>query len=142
MGKGKGWDNEEHKKNSKKQGEAYRQTENVKQFQRQPYDPAKEKVTATVGKVQLSRGSDEIYLVIERSSYDGGPEGVVVRKKLRDGRFVGLGKLWPDQVNELMALLNQAVKDLGVKEAADRAAREAAKQQAKDQELIQRVVGR
>lgn len=31
---GRGWDNEEHYKASKKQGEAYRQTENVKQFQR------------------------------------------------------------------------------------------------------------
>lgn len=97
---------------------------------------------ATVGKIPLSRNPDDVYVVVERMSYDGGPEAIVVKKKLKDGRFVGLGRLWPAQVNELMALLNQAVKDLGEKDVADRAAREATKQQARDQELIRKVVNR
>jgi hypothetical protein len=141
MSKKQGWDNDQHHKAIKKEGENYEQRENVKSFQRKPYDPNLEVVKELIGRVELGRNTG-IFIHVEISSYDNGAEHLLVRKTRRDGGFNNLGTFWPEQAELLAKALTTGVKMLDLRKSNAVLAKEAEKQKVKDAELIRKVAGK
>lgn len=109
-GKKRGWDNAEFSREQREQREDPRP-------RRLGFDPSLLKVVGEVGTVKIGE-SGKVFLVVEYVSYDGGPRQVQIRKRGLD-RNTGepfftnnIGRLWPNQLDELTDLLDKACEEL------------------------------
>ncbi len=118
-----GWDNEAFKKDVQTGGVSAEEKQAVRDYKqsqrppREPYNPAKEKVTGAAGTVDMDRDG-KTQIAVEYVSYDGGPRRIQLRKIGTD-RNTGkpfatpnLGRIWSESAEKLAQLLSIAAKEI------------------------------